>query len=105
MPEREPLQTALPTGESKLLAAFSYILFLSVLVLLWKRNDVFILHHARQGAVLLACFILLWGITLPLNVLLETMVLVAIISGFVHAWHGETWRMPILASLAERIKV
>lgn len=91
-----------PSEDAKLLAALSYLLFLSILILLWRRDDPFIRAHAKQGVVLLLAFIAFWAVPV-LNGIVEAVVLLGILWGFFRAINGRTWRMPLLGGFAEKI--
>lgn len=93
---------ASPGEDAKLLAALSYLLFFSILILLWRRGDPFIRPHAKQGVVLLLAFVVFWAVPL-LNGIVEAVVLLGILWGFFQAINGRIWRMPLLGSLAKKI--
>lgn len=97
-------QTTTISQDEKLLAALSYIYLLSFIILLIKRDSVFVQFHAKQGVVLCLISIVLWFVPI-LGWFLNFLVLVAIIFGFVVALNGSRWRMPVIGDLAEKIRL
>lgn len=90
-----------PTDDERLLAAISYIYFLAPVMLVLKKNSSFVRFHAKQGFVLFITSIIVWFIPI-LGWLLAAGVFVGIVTGFVMALNGNTWRMPLVGKLTER---
>lgn len=90
--------------DEKLLAALSYLWILSIVIFLIKRDSAFVQFHAKQGLVLWIASIVFWFIPI-LGWFLNVVVLVLVIIGFVQALNGSEWKIPVVAELAEKIKL
>lgn len=87
-------------------AAISYLWFLCFVPLFLKRDDAFVLFHARQGLMLFVA----WLLFLVLHVfpvvghlvgfMGNVAVLVLSFLGIYHAMTGEYWSMPLLGKSA-----
>lgn len=93
-----------PGQDSKILAAVAYLWFLSIVMLVLKRQDAFVQFHARQGLLLLIISIAGWIIP-PLAWLVQIIVFVAIVYGFMQAVNGKYWTLPYIGKWAEKIKL
>lgn len=91
-------------SEERLMAALSYLWLLSVVILILKKDNPFITFHAKQGLVLFIASIILWLIPL-FGWLLEILVIFGILVGLLKALAGEEYRLPLVADLAEKIKI
>ncbi|MDP3964676.1 MAG: hypothetical protein Q8Q20_03415 [bacterium] len=91
-------------ADEKLLAAFSYLYVLSVIILVVKRDSDFVKKHATQGLVLFIAAVIISFIPL-LNVIFHIVIFLMIIMGFVKALSGEWWEMPVIGSLAKKINL
>ena len=98
-------------SDGKLWAALGYVGLLCILPLALKKDNKFALHHGKQGLVILlmgiACSILmmipiLGWIAAPI---IGIALLILAIIGFVQALMGNYWRAPIIADLADKIKI
>jgi uncharacterized membrane protein len=94
--------------EAKLFAAISYIGFLCVASLVLKKDNKFVLFHAKQGLVLfvfeVASFIL--SIIPLLGWLMRVfwaIFLVASVWGFLEALMGNCKRLPVISGFADKI--
>lgn len=96
--EKKLTQT-LATSKEKQLASLSYMWIFSVLVLLSKRESIFIQHHARRGSVLFILSIVFWLV--PYLKLAEFLVIALMIFGFVVAAQGDENLTPVLSELAD----
>ncbi len=93
---------------AKLLAGLSYLGILCFVPLMFGRGDRFVNFHARQGLV-----IWIWGvvslIVLPLPFgrlffsLSSTTILVFSLIGVASVALGNTWKLPIVSDLADRL--
>ena len=92
------------SSDSNLIAAVSYLWLLSVVVLLVKKNDSYVNFHAKQGLVLFIASVILWVIPL-LGWILNLVVFAMIIVGFIKALSGEKYKLPLVADIAEKIKI
>lgn len=90
--------------DEKLLAALSYLWILSIVIFLIKRDSAFVQFHAKQGLVLWIASIIFWFIPV-LGWFLNLIILVLVIIGFVQALNGSEWKMPVVADLADKIKL
>lgn len=91
-------------ADEKLLAALSYLWILSVIMLLLKKQSSYIQFHARQGVVLMVASIIFWFIPF-LGWLLNFVILVLVIVGFIQALNGARWKMPVIGDFAQKIQL
>lgn len=91
-------------SDSNLMAALSYLWILSVVMLLLKKEDKFVQFHAKQGLVLFLCSMVLWVIPI-IGWLLNMVVTIAVIVGFIMAIQGKEYKMPVVGDLAEKINI
>lgn len=96
--------TAQPGSDEKLLGALSYLWILSIVILLIKRDSPFVQFHAKQGLVLWVASIIFWFIPV-LGWILNLIVLLLIIIGFVQALNGAEWKMPVVSEIASKINL
>ena len=89
--------------EGKALAVISYFWLISLIVLLVKKDNEFVLFHARQGLVL-AILATVFSFIPIIGWLLNIVVIIFAVVGIVKALAGETWKMPILGDFAQKIK-
>jgi len=76
---------------NKDLAAFSYLYVMSVIVYLLKgKESAFIRHHSKQAMLLFLLAFIAWFIPF-LGTLLELIILVGVVVGFLHAAQGQ-WK-------------
>lgn len=104
------MTTNQPTGngidETRILAAISYIWILALVPLLLKRDNEFVMFHAKQGLVLfiievIGAFIF-W---IPvIGWLLWVLVVVLAIVGFLSALQGKRVELPVVSMLARKIR-
>jgi len=88
---------------NKALAALSYIWLVSVFVLLFKRDSAFVKFHAKQGLVLaLASIILGWIPVLGWFLCLSVFVFAVI--GFIKAWQGKYYKLPLVEKITEKMR-
>lgn len=98
-------------GDDNLIAAVSYLWILSIIILLVKKDSDYVRFHARQGVVLFGASVILSIIGIPLVFLLpiiwllNLVILVAVIVGFVQALGGKRYKMPVVGDLAEKINL
>ncbi len=81
------------------LASISYLWIFSVLILIGKRDNEFIQHHARRGVVLFVLSIVFWLV--PMLHYGEFAVLALAIFGFISAAQGNENTIPILSEIAD----
>jgi len=81
------------------IAAFSYLWIFSILILLGKRDNEFIQHHARRASVLFLLSLILWAV--PFLRYGEFLILVLMIFGFITAAQGNENSTPILSEFAD----
>ena len=89
--------------EGKALAVISYFWLISLIVLLVKKDNEFVLFHARQGLVL-AILATIFSLIPIIGWLLNIVVIIFAVVGIVKALAGETWKMPLLGDFAQKIK-
>ena len=109
-----PEETSAPApsgGDDKLVAAISYIGVISVIVLLVKKDSDFVQFHAKQGTVLFIAEVVWMVITMFLWFLLFVswivwlVFLAATVIGFIKAYSGDRYKMPVIGDLAEKINL
>ncbi len=95
--------------KNRLIAALSYLGILVIIPLLFvEKDDPFVKFHARQGLVLLICYIIAaiavgW---IPVIGNLVWLILgVVNIVGLIQALMGKWWKIPLLGDLAGKFKV
>ena len=91
-------------SDSNLMGALSYLWILSVVMLLVKKDDPFVKFHARQGLVLFLAGIVLTFIPV-IGWMLNVVILVFDIMGFVNAIGGKQVKLPLVGDLAEKINI
>lgn len=91
-------------SDSNLMAALSYLWLLSVVMLLLKKDDKFVQFHAKQGLVLFLASVVLWMIPI-FGWMLNMVVTIAVIVGFIMAIQGKEYKMPVVGDLAEKINI
>ena len=92
------------SNDSKLFAALSYLWLLSVVMLVLKKDDEFVKFHAKQGTVIFVVSIILWFIPI-IGWLLQIAVLIAVVIGFLKAYSGERFKLPVIGDLADKINL
>lgn len=111
MPEEEVPAQPVSGGDDNLMAALSYIWIISIVMLLTKKDSEFIQFHAKQGLVLFGISIVLWVISIPLfflwmvNSLVYLVLFVAAVVGFIKAYGGEKYKIPVVGDIAEKINL
>lgn len=92
----------LPSPDSrrdKEFAALSYLWIFSLVILLAKRDNPFIQHHARRGFVLFLLSILLWPF--PILHYGEFLILALCLFGFITASMGNENTIPVISEIAD----
>ena len=92
------------SNDSKLFAALSYLWLLSVVMLVLKKDDEFVKFHAKQGTVIFVVSIILWFIPI-IGWLLQIAALIAVVIGFLKAYSGERFKLPVIGDLADKISI
>ena len=114
MPENTevaPSQVPAKSSDQNLMAAISYLWIVSIIILLIRKDNEYVQFHAKQGTVLFAIWAILSviGMTLwflsPVIAIINLVILVAVILGFIKAYSGERYRLPLVADLADKIKI
>ena len=106
-----PAPAAKSGGNDNLIAAISYLWILSIVILLVKKDSDFVKFHARQGVILFAASVVLSIVSfiIPSVIfivwLLDLVILVAVIVGFIQALGGKRYKMPVVGDLAEKVKM
>ena len=91
-------------SDSNLMAALSYLWVASVLIYVAKKSDEYVSFHAKQGIVLFVIsFVLFFVGWIPvLGWALWILWLVATIIGFIKAYSGEKFKLPLIGDLANK---
>jgi len=101
MDEKKPMTGG--AGDNKLMAALSYLWILSVVMLVIKKDDEFVKFHAKQGLVififsLIGIIPFFWWLAW----LIWIITVIAVIIGFIKAYGGEKYKMPIFGDIANK---
>ncbi len=89
------------TSDQNMLAALSYVWWLSIVLLLIKRNDEYVHFHAKQ-AVILTFLTIFWWIPI-LGQLLFVLAIIGMIVGFIQAWQGKRYQLPVVYGWSQKI--
>ena len=116
------MENPIPARE-RWLAAICYVPILVIVPIFTKQKSEFLVRHCRQGFALLFAEIVGWLflhligstvgmipilgflVVLVLNLLVVLLFLGLTIMGFVRALFGESWRIPYLDELAEKVPI
>lgn len=100
MLEPEIIKKIPPTTDKFILAALSYVWFVSVIMLVIRRDDDFIKFHAKQGLVLLIAHVVF---VIPvLGWIVGFFVWLGMIAGFAQAWQGKKYEIPVVYGLSQK---
>lgn len=94
-------------GEEKIFAGIGYISFLALLPLLARRDSEFCQHHGRQGLILFIIFFFFFIIasfSLTLKILAFILQIVVVVGGFLLAYRGEWFKIPLIYELSLKLK-
>lgn len=91
-----------PTTDRNLLAAVSYVWILSIVMLVIKKDDAFIQFHAKQALVLFLLSLL--GFIPVIGWLIACAAFIGMIIGFLHAWQGKEYQLPIVYGWSKNIR-
>lgn len=90
--------------ENKVLAALSYLWFMSIVVLILKKDSPFAQFHAKQGMILFIGSVLFMFIPF-LGWILNLVIFILILVGFVQAISGKYWEIPLISELAKKLNL
>lgn len=98
--ESEKSKTA---NESYLMAALSYFPPVSVIMLLLKKNDSFVIFHAKQGVIVMIGMV---AYVVPFfGWFVGFVVFLAGVAGFIKALQGERYKLPVIYQLSEKLPI
>lgn len=86
-------------NQRNLLAALGYVWFICVIILLVKKDDPFILQHAKNGTALFVLSVL-WFIW-PVGIIIALFE----IYGFYQAFIGNSYKLPIIGDWLEKFRI
>ncbi len=86
--------------KNKDMAAVGYLWILSIPIYMTRKDSPFIQYHSKQGIVLFLVSIPLWFIPV-IGHLLELIVLVGMVIGFLNAIQGHYYDVPVIGALAK----
>jgi len=90
-------------ADSYLFAALSYFWIASVIIVLLKKKDSFVMFHAKQGLVIFIGSLLSW---FPIiGWLFGFGLFLASVAGFIKALQGERYKLPIIYDLSEKLPI
>lgn len=92
-------------SQRNLFAAMSYILFLFIVPMFFGKKDAFLQFHMRQGFVMFVCgTIVSFLIYLPIiGLMLPAITIFVSLYAAHQAFEGKTWRIPVIASFADKV--
>ncbi len=90
--------------DTNLMAALSYVWIISIVMLVVKKDEPFVVFHAKQGLVLFAASVLLWFIPI-IGWMLNFVIFVGMVIGFIKALSGEKYEIPVIGSIAKQINI
>lgn len=97
---RDEIKKIPPTTDRNLMAALSYVWLLAIVMLLVKGSDPFVKFHAKQALILVILTILGW---IPvIGWIIWVLAVAGMVMGFINAWQGKEYRLPLVAGWAER---
>lgn len=91
--------------EGRIWAALSYIPFVSVLVVLSRRQNPFVVFHAKQALVVLVGLCVAGFVPVVGHWVLEPLLYLASLVGFVEALMGNYFTIPLVADVARRLNL
>ena len=108
VPEPQPAKTT----DDNLIAALCYVSIIGVIILFTRKGSDYLSFHAKQASVLAFSEVVLVIISLPLMVFLWPVIyllwlvfLTASIVGFLKAYGGQRYKLPVVGDLAENINI
>lgn len=114
VPSSAPAPAAKPAAKASdenLIAALSYISLIAVVILLIKKESDYIQFHAKQGLVLFIAEVI-WGVIATLlwflpfiSWLVWLVFFIVSVIGFIKAYNGERYRLPVVADIADKISI
>jgi len=104
MDEKKPINQS---SDSNLMAALSYLWIISVVMIIIKKNDSYVMFHAKQGLILFIISFICWFTWfIPfIGAIIAIIVFIGIVIGFLKAYNGEKYKMPVIGDLAEKIHI
>ena len=101
---KKPEEGNAPAGsDSNLMAALSYVWIISIVMMIVKKDDKFVVFHAKQGLILfIASFV---GVIPFIGWAIWIVVVIMDIIGFIKALSGEKYKIPVVGDIAEKIKL
>lgn len=94
------------TDENRVYAFLSYIFFLCVIPLIYRKEDEFVQSHARQGMALFLCEVAVLLLTILVPLLARPLWFACFFLAFwgmVMALRGRQVALPFIAALSDRI--
>lgn len=110
---QQPASQGEGTSEEKALGAICYIPIVGLVMYFVKKDSSFVLFHAKQGLVMSIIWVAIWILSAVLFwwlwflgwiwYLLEVVVGILALVGFIQALMGKRWKVPLVSSFAEKI--
>lgn len=91
--------------EGKVWAAISYIWILWIVTFITQRENKFAVFHAKQALLLFIASIIAWVIPVIGWFVLTPIIAILAIVGIIQSLMGRYWRIPLIADLADKIKI
>ena len=107
----QPTPSAKPASDDNLIAAISYVSLIGVIILLTKKDSEYVKFHAKQGTVIFIGEVILgvvasftWDLSFLWGLIWLVFIIVSAV-GFIKAYSGEKYRVPLVADLADKINI
>lgn len=85
---------------NKDIAALSYLYIASVFVFLLKgRDSDFVRFHSKQAMLLFGMCIVAWFLPFPFGIIIQLLIFLGCVTGFIMAAHERWWEIPFVGSL------
>ena len=96
--------------EGKVWALMSYLWILCLIPLIMKRDDKFILFHAKQGLMLFLGSIIFSAVALIpiiglIGALANLIIFILSIAGIINSLLGRYWRIPFLGEYVTKLEI
>lgn len=105
MPEEtKPVTPAPAASDRNMFAAFSYVWFIAIVMIAIKRQDKYIMFHAKQALILAIISLITW---IPLlwmvSWIIGIIVFIGCVIGFINAWQGKEFQIPVVYQLSKML--
>lgn len=106
MPEGQQPASPVPAASDRnMFAAFSYVWFIAIIMIFIKRQDKFVMFHAKQALILAIVSLVYWipFIGWTIGWIISAVVFIACVIGFINAWQGKEYQIPVVYQLSKML--